>query len=162
MNNIPHDSNDNDPRWPRSPMLMWGVFSTRTPAGRRYVRQCAIALTILVLPSLFFLIHHYSHFHYFKPQTFGRATAILLPIVFARIVWELRKYLLSLDELARRLQVEAMAWTYLTGFVLAAVLCGIWLESLGKVDLAWFCPVWFVLLEPVRASWLYVLSRRYS
>lgn len=124
-------------------MLMWGVFSTRTPAGRRYVRQCGIALTILILPSLFFLIHQYSHLHYFDARTFGRATAILLPIVFSRIVWEFRRYLLSLDELARRLQVEAMAWTYLTGFILTAILCMIWLESLGKVDLSWFCPVWF-------------------
>ena len=142
-------------------MLMWGVFSTRGPAGRRYLRQCGIALAILTLPSLFFLIHQYSHLHYLKPMMFGRATAILLPIVCSYIVWEFRKYLLSLDELARRLQVEAMAWTYLTGFVLTAMLCGIWLERLGKVDLAWFCPVWFVLLEPVRAGWLYVLSRRY-
>lgn len=54
-----------------------------------------------------------------------------------------------------------MAWTYLTGFILTAILCMIWLESLGKVDLSWFCPVWFFLLEPVRAGWLYVLSRRY-
>lgn len=63
-------------------MLMWGVFSTRTPAGRRYVRQCGIALTILILPSLFFLIHQYSHFHYFDARTFGRATAILLTDCF--------------------------------------------------------------------------------
>jgi hypothetical protein len=93
--------------------------------------------------------------------TFGHATAILLPIVFSYIVLEFRKYLLSLDELVLRLQLEAMAWTYASGFVLTAILCAIWFESLGKVDLAWFCPVWFILLEPVRAGWLYFLSRRY-
>jgi hypothetical protein len=167
MNNIPHNSsNDDDSRWPMSAMLMWGVSSTRTPAGRRYVRRCSIALAILILPTLLFLIHH----HHYVPRsrwvshgmlTFGHATAILLPIVFFYIVLEFRKYLLSLDELVFRLQIEAMAWTYLSGLVLMALLCAIWLESLGKLDLAWFCPVWFILLEPVRAGWLYFLSRRY-
>jgi hypothetical protein len=170
MNNIPRNSsNDDDDRWPTSALLMWGVFSTRTPAGRRYVQRCSIALAVLILPTLLFLIHHYPHLHYVPRSrwvsqgtpAFGYATAILLPIVFSYIVLEFRKYLLSLDELARRLQIEAMAWTYLTGLVLMALLCALWLFGLGKVNLAWFCPVWFGLLEPVRAGWLYVLSRRY-
>jgi len=154
-------SNDADSRWPRSAMLMWGVFSTRTPAGRLYIHRCVIAVSILILPSVFFLIQHYSHHYYVRPKATGRTTAFLLPFVFAYIVWEFRKYLVSLDELAQRLQLEAMAWTYLTGFVAAALLCGLWLESLPHVDGIWFCPLWFGLLEPVRAYWLYRLARRY-
>ena len=150
-----------DSDWPKSAMLMWGIFSTRTPAGRRYVRQCVMALAILTLPSLFFLVQIPFHFHYLTPRTFGRATTALLPLGFSYIAWAFRKYLQSLDELARRLQIEAMAWTYLTGFVLMALLTAIWLESVGKINLAWFCPIWFSLLEPVRAGWLYVLTRRY-
>lgn len=147
-------------------MLMYGVFTTRTPAGQRYFRRCLIAYAILILPTLLFLIHH----RHYVPRsgwvshgmpTFGHSTAILLPIVCSYIVLEFRRYVLSLDELARRLQVEAMAWTYASGLILAALLLAIWFESLGKVDLAWFCPVWFFLLEPVRACWLYFLCRRY-
>jgi len=150
-----------DSQWAKSAMLMWGVFSTRTPEGRQYVRTSCAAITMLLVPSLLFFIHQYLHLHYVSKRVFTSIIAVALPAAFSLIVWEFRKYLLSLDELAQRLQIEAMAWTYLTGFVLAAVLCGIWLESLPNVDALWFCPIWFALLEPVRAGWLYALSRRY-
>ena len=44
-----------------------------------------------------------------------RITEFLPGGAFAYIAWSLRGYLLALDELARRVQLEAMSWTYLTG-----------------------------------------------
>jgi hypothetical protein len=79
----------------------------------------------------------------------------------------MRRYLMALDELARRMQFEAMAWTYLTGMVLA-----VWLATLAPLShtlLYWdyrqtlllLLPFAYMLLEFVRAGWLYILSRRY-
>ena len=142
-------------------MLMWGVFSTKTPQGRQYIRASYAAAAMVIVPTLLFFVHQHSHMHYVSKRVFTTLIAVAMPAAISLIVWEFRKYLLSLDELARRLQLEAMACTYLTGFILASVLCGIWLEALPNVDAIWFCPLWFALLEPARAGWLYALSRRY-
>ena len=79
--------------------------------------------------------------------------------MFGFISWEFRRYLNALDELARRIQLEALAWTYLTGLTIACALGGVMLAY----DLRpWFpSPFWFILLEPIRGLWLYVVSRRY-
>jgi hypothetical protein len=94
-------------------------------------------------------------------------TLTLLSLMITYIAWETRRYLMSLDELARRLQLEAMAWTYLTGMVLA-----VWLGTLAPLShtlLYWdyrqtmilLIPLAYMLLEFVRAGWLWYLSRRY-
>jgi len=156
-----NNSNVDDSQWPRCAMLMWGVFSTKTPQGRQYVRASYAAAAMVIVPTFLFFIHQHWHMHYMSKRLFTTVIAVAMPSAISLIVWEFRKYLLSLDELARRLQLEAMACTYLTGFIMASVLCGIWLEALPNVDAIWFCPLWFALLEPVRAGWLYALSRRY-
>lgn len=147
--------------WTSCAMLMWGVFSTKTPEGSRYVRRCFVAGLLVVVPTVLFAIHQSLHLHYVSKRIYTGYLAAVMPLVFGIMAWEFRKYLLSLDELARRLQVEAMAWTYLTGFVLAATFCGIWLEMYPQVSAMWLSPLWFLLLEPVRAGWLYALTRRY-
>jgi hypothetical protein len=73
-------------------------------------------------------------------------------IAFTYITWSLRGYLLALDELARRMQFEAMAWTYLCGMAGAVFLFGLGISV---------NPAWFLALEPVRGAWLYVVSKRY-
>ena len=86
-------------------------------------------------------------------------TAILPGAAFGFIGCEFKRYIDALDELARRIQLEAVAWTYLTGFTAACALGGVMLAY----DLeGWFPnPLWFTLLEPVRGLWLYVVARRY-
>lgn len=67
------------------------------------------------------------------------------------------KDLAYLDELGRRVHLETMSRTYLTGLALAV--------SLGYVCLltGWrFNPLWFVVLELVRTGWLRVVARRYQ
>ncbi len=76
---------------------------------------------------------------------------------FIYIAWEFRRYLSALDELARRIQFESIAWTYLSGLALAMLLGGV-----GLVYNWRFNPAWFIVLEPVRAGWLYLVSRRYQ
>jgi hypothetical protein len=80
------------------------------------------------------------------------ASGCLPAVAFAYIAWALRRYLLALDELARRLQLEAMAWTYLCGLPVALLLWGLGIT---------INPLLILVLEPVRGMWLYILSRRY-
>jgi hypothetical protein len=85
--------------------------------------------------------------------------------------------LLTLDELARRIQVESIAWTYLTGLGLAPVLVGVFgalnlhpslfngiltASGLDPHMFDFMLPYFYVLLlEQTRTLWLYKVSRQY-
>jgi len=80
---------------------------------------------------------------------------------FLYIAWEFRRYISALDELARRIQFEATAWTYLTGLVVAVLLGGVALVYGRQWNRLWLNPLWYVFLEPVRGCFLYYIARRY-
>ncbi|SPE36435.1 membrane hypothetical protein [Candidatus Sulfopaludibacter sp. SbA3] len=129
--------------WPAKPIFTWGTLGG--PAGRRYHTHCAIALTTMVICMIS------AGFAGLK------LIAGLVPgVAFGYIAWEFRKYLSELDELARRIHLESIAWTYLTGLAVAMLLGGISLIYGWRLNL-----IWFVVLEPVRSIWLYSVSRRY-
>ncbi len=96
-----------------------------------------------------------------------RLLLIAVACLITYIAWEFRRYLHQLDELARRMQLEAMACTYITGFVIAAWLGVLWPFSHFLVNwpykptVLFMIPFLYFLLEPVRAGWLYYLSRHY-
>jgi hypothetical protein len=151
-----------DSQWSAFSTLFWGTLGTKTPAERRYKTRTFLAAGSLLCWVLFAFVVHFRP----KPMIFV-ITDLSWGTVITYIAWELRRYLFTLDELARRLQFEAMAWTYLTGFVLA-----VWLGVLApfshtlmnwpfKQSLLLLSPFLYFLLEPVRAGWLYYLSRRY-
>jgi hypothetical protein len=143
--------------WPACAMLSYGTFGRQTAAGRRYHIRAAIALAAIAVlwPAAAFLAKHF-------PNTPWLAIQSVAPgIAFAYIAWEFRRYLLALDELARRIQFEAIAWTYLTGLIIAALLGGVAMAYGLHWDVLWFNPFWFILLEPVRSCFLYYVARRY-
>jgi hypothetical protein len=143
--------------WPACAMLSYGTFGKQTPAGRRYHFRAAIALAAAAVlwPASAYLAKHF-------PNTRWLPILSLCPgIAFSYIVWEFRRYLLSLDELARRIQFESIAWTYLTGLALAALAGGIAMAYGSHWDAVWLNPFWFILLEPVRSCYLYYVARRY-
>jgi hypothetical protein len=138
--------------WPTCAMLAYGTFGGGHPAAHRYHVRSAVALAGFVAWMMF-----------------GAAARSLLPTgaipiisalvpgaTFAYIAWEFRRYLISIDELARSVQFESIAWTYLTGLAVAAIFGGIGLVTQWSVN-----PLWFIVLEPIRAAWLYIVSRRY-
>jgi hypothetical protein len=134
-------------------MLTWGTFGAGSPAGRRYHFRSGLALAAVVVCIL--------------GSAFVRATsgngilAVILAVTpgfaFAYIAWEFQKYLSSLDELARRIQLESIAWTYLCGLAAAMLLGGLGLTYGWRLN-----AFWFIALEPVRAGWLCFVSRRYQ
>jgi hypothetical protein len=163
MDPVQQDSLANsETKWPTCSMLMWGTFGTKTPAERRYVfRSCAAAGAVLAL----FLIAKVMHF---QPRPIVlRVVLIAVGLLMTYIALEFRRYLYQLDELARRMQMEAMACTYITGFVMAAWMGILWPFSSFlvhwqyKPTVLFMIPFLYFLLEPVRAGWLYYLSRRY-
>jgi len=78
-------------------------------------------------------------------------------LTFGFIAVAFRRYLLSLDELARRMQLESIAWTYLTVLVLSMGLGTLSLVMKWNFNIIY----WFILAEPIRAGWLYLGTRKY-
>jgi hypothetical protein len=157
-------SNEERPRWSMGSMLSWGTFGTHTPAERRFIIRSAIAaLTVVGWALLDFATG-------FRPKPAMTFITALLPgPALTYIAYEWRRYVSTLDELARRLQFEAAAWTYITGLVLAMWLGGIsvivrW-PHYPKLLVPWVLVsvtfFLFGLLEPIRCAYLYFLSRRY-
>ncbi len=146
-------SADENSRWPATPILVYGTFGARTPEGRRYHFRCGAALLSMVACMLLgTLLRHVAPGGPLKV-----AIALVPGATCAYIAWEFRRYLSGLDELARRIQLESIAWTYLSGLAFAMLLGGV-----GIVYDWRFNPLWFIVLEPVRAGWLYFVSRRYQ
>ena len=150
------------PRWEPCSILLWGTLGTRGPAERRYIVRCFLAM---VLAMGWLMVAKFSHF---RPRpVILSLTALVGGAVITFIALEFRHYLSQIDELARRMQLEAMAWTYLTGFVVAAWLgvAGAFSQTIAhwafRPGVLLLIPYLFFLLEPVRAGWLYHLSRRY-
>jgi hypothetical protein len=145
-------------RWPKCSIFSFGTFGGRSPAVRRYHRRCAIAL--IFMAGSFFGAAIWSLIHGRSP-TLEIGLALVPGASFAFIAREFRIYLASLDELARRIQLEAIAWTYLTGMAIAALVGGIALFFGDAWNPLWLNPLWFLFLEPVRSCWLYFIARRY-
>ena len=141
-------------------MLGYGTFGMRTPAGRRYHIRSAIALvaTLVLAAVAGMLAVRFPS---------NKVWLLILSLVpgtgFCYIAWELRRYILALDELARKIQLEAILWTYLTGLAVASVAGGVIMVYGWDMRLPWLWlnPLWYGFLEPVRGCYLYFIARRY-
>jgi hypothetical protein len=153
-------SSDNEhSKWPASAMLGYGTFGRRTPAGRRYHTRTAIALVAMAVATLCLVAAAVATGPH---NTLWLAILSLVPgIGFSYVAWEFRRYILAIDELARRIQLEAIVWTYLTGWAVAALVGGIALVYGWHWSSLWLNPLWYVFLEPVRGCFLYYVARRY-
>ena len=78
-------------------------------------------------------------------------------LCFSYISWEMWRYVNGIDELERRLQMEALAWTYLVAMAAAVALGSLSLFLRWNVN-----PGLLLLLEPLRAWRLYVIAKRYQ
>lgn len=142
-------------------MIGYGSFGMKSPAGRRYHIRTGFALALLVIvwPLSFWLGMAGA-----SPSLLSRVIAGLAPgLAFGYIAWEARRYWLGLDELARRLQLEAAAYAYLAAVVVSTLLGGLsCILFSGSWVWAWCNPLWvFVIAEPARGVILYFLARRY-
>src|SRR5262245_28695263 len=140
-------------RWPLASMLCIGTFGTaHNPAARRYHRRCWVALAVLIVGSL---VSSVAGAAFDAPGT-RWVFAALLGGTFSYIAWALWRYVSALDELGRRVQMEAMAITYLVGMAVFMCLAGV--QTATKWNIS---PLLFIGLELVRSAALVVVSRQY-
>lgn len=143
-------SDEQGAAWPFRTMLLMGTFGSKDPAGRRFHRQSWLALFFLVIGALVAKLVAMSW------PAVNWLPSSVVGAWFVYVALRLWKYVSSLDELPRRLQLEAMALTYLTGFAICMFLGLFGLNFGFRIN-----PMYFVALEPVRGAILVVLARRY-
>lgn len=138
------------PRWPTASMLGWGMLGVHDAAGRRYRTRASIALFAFCVGVIV------SGALDLRP-----VTAVVPGLAFFYIAYEFRRYLSAVDELARRLLLESIAWTYLCAGVVLMFAAGIILAY----DLHPH-PIWafvgLATVEAIRGPALYFVSRRYQ
>jgi hypothetical protein len=133
-------------RWSVPSMLACGTLGENTPAAKRYFRRSFVALAMLALAMVIA-----------TTTPGGKYVMAVAPgLFFLYIALEFRRYMFAQDELARRIHFESIVLTYLTALVIAMAVGG--LVSVFKWNVN---PMWFVIVEPIRAFWLYRIARRY-
>ena len=141
------------PRWPLWSMLLFGHFGEEaTPDSLRADRRARIAIAAFVVVAALVTVAPGL-----EPNARGRVMAALVGPWLAYLAWERWRYAAGLDELARRVYLEAFAITYLVGLPLFSF--GALIQSLGGWTLS---PLAFVVLEPIRAAVLAWRSRRFA
>jgi NAD(P)-dependent dehydrogenase (short-subunit alcohol dehydrogenase family) len=127
-------------------MLTYGTLGENNPAARRYFRRSMAALPVLALSMAAAT---------YAPG--GKYVMAIAPgLFFLYIALEFRRYMFAQDELGRRIHFESIVMTYLTALAVAGAVGGLASAFRWNVN-----PMWFVMVEPIRAFWLYAIARRY-
>ena len=144
-------SHEDKSSWTTGSILLLGTFGPGSPGGRSFHTACYSALGALVLGVL--LLTPFA-----KSYPLLRWPIAILPgVVFTFIAWRLWLYVSQLDELSRRLQLEAMAITYLIGMGASLLLGGLALVFGWNIN-----PGLYLFLDIIRAFVLVKLARRYA
>jgi hypothetical protein len=150
------DKEDSSASWPFKTLLFLGTFGDKDPAGRRFHRRgymAAFALLVVLLLPKWRLIYPHAVLDWIILVGPG--------LTFGFIAWEFWRYLSSLDELGRRLQLEAAAVAYLVSSTLIGILLGFSYVDPWKIPTLLYLAAWIITIEPIRGIALARLARKY-
>jgi hypothetical protein len=143
--------------WPYSSLLLLGYFGADTRAGRLLVWRGMGALAVIMVSGA--VLHAAT-----GPTVLGMPLALwaaAIPLAVVAIGWAHVRYLASLDELARLIQLQALAFSYGAAMTLAAVLFGV--SMIGDRQLpAHLLLALLVLVEPMRGAALVYFARQHE
>lgn len=147
------ETKQESPRWPYATMLLCGTMGDRTPASRRFWRSSQIGVLVFLV-AVFGAPYLKGLFPDPTRQLVG---ALLAGAAAYVVVRAFQRYLSELDELGRRIQLEAIAFAFAVLMVVgtAVAVAG---TSLG-FDVN---PAWVLLGEPLRAVGLVRAARKYA
>lgn len=145
---MPNNQSPENVGWPACAILGWGTLGG--PAAKRYNRRASLGLLVIVAGTLAAGIAG------LRPLL-----AVMPSIGAVYIVWEFRRYLNTVDELARRVLLESIAWTYFcAGIGLLLASCVALAYNFRPNPVYLVCAV--ALAEGVRGAALYIVARRYQ
>ena len=148
-----HDAPGEDAEWPYASLLILGYFGADTPAGKRLARRTTGFLLVFVV-SMLGLRDGFE-------QLFPDLLWLLgLPFSVLGIWWAYARYMPTLDELSRVIQLRSFAVAYGAAMVLLAVgLAVAWINPTPRVP--WQLLALPVFAEGARGMALAHFARRY-
>lgn len=143
------DNNTSNSSWPYSSLLLFGYFGKHAPGGRTLAFRTTAALIIFFVGVYLITIT--------QNPLFKLALITTSPLAVVIVMWAYKEYLAGLDELSRRIQYEAFAFSYGAAIAIALTLftASIYLETL-------LLPLWVIVAEALRGIALVFIARKYT
>jgi len=109
--------------------------------GKRYLREFlgSMAGYSLMVPLSVWMLHGHEH----KPLGYGIAFLPIIPSAFA--LWAFMRFFRSLDELQRRIQLEAVAFSFLATCFITLTWAFQQNAGLPRFDVSWVAPLLIAL-----------------
>lgn len=146
------ETRDNRADFPFWSTLMFGHFWGESSASESAKRRSRIAMLMFLIALVVA-----SVIPGFERELRHTFVNVLVGLTLTYFAWEAWRYTTGLDELARRLYLEAFAITYLIGLAMFSVL-GV-LQDIAGWNIS---PLVFMVLEPVRLAVLAWRSRQFA
>jgi hypothetical protein len=149
------DSPEPQMRWPWASIVVFGTFGHLDTAGRRYQQQSAIAFSLAIVGFIAWAVLGTL----VREPWVSSLPGLIFTATWAYVSVQAWKYISSLDEMSRSLQLEAMSITYLIG-VPVFLFTFFFYRTTGW---SWqHLPLIYFALELVRGIVLALRVRRYA
>ena len=149
------DPTEQKTSWPYASLLIFGFFGTDSPEGRRLAQQTTVLLGLMVIGAFVLSLPG-------VPLAVRIGAAALLPLGALGMGFAYAVYIRDLDELSRALQLKAFGVAYIAVMTIALGIVAYNILTPGPVVFDAGVLVLLVIAEPVRATALAWLARRYS
>jgi hypothetical protein len=145
----------NEPSWPYASLFFMGFYGRNSPGGRElsWRTMGALALFLIAAAGVKGVWGH------FIPQAFWIA---LVPASIFAIAWAYVIYLRGLDELNRRIQLEAFALSYAATMIIYFAAVSVSLRDLGHIPTIPGLTYLIIFAEPLRGAFLVYLAKKYN
>ena len=142
-------------QWPWASIVFFGTFGRLDTASRRYQKQSAIAVAIALAGFIGWAVLATL----VREPWVSWLPGIIFTATWAYVSVQAWKYISSLDEMSRSLQLEAMSITYLAGMPVFLFTFFFY----NTTGWSWqFLPLIYFALELVRGIVLALRARRYA
>ena len=149
------DSPEPQMRWPWASIVFFGTFGRLDTASRRYQKQSAIAFALAIVGFIAWAVLATL----VREPWVSWLPGIIFTATWAYVSVQGWKYISSLDEMSRSLQLESMSIAYLAGMPVFLLTFFFY----GTTGWSWqFLPLIYFALELVRGVVLALRARRYA
>lgn len=149
------DRRTNDSAWPYASLLFFGFFGSDTPAGRRLAWRSTVALLVFGVAAV-------ALGGSFAQPVPDIVWVLAIPGAVLAIGWSYARYLASLDELSRLIQLKACAFSYGAAMVVAFGLVALGMADTGGAAVAGRFLWLIAFVEILRGLALVRLARTYA
>jgi hypothetical protein len=151
----PTDETNDESSWPYASLLLFGFFGHNSPGGRKLSWRTGGALVL-------FLVAAMGIQGALGPIIPQPVWITLVPVSILAIAAAYVVYLRGLDELNRRIQLEAFALAYAATMVIYFAAVAVSVRDMSHLPRVPGLTYLIVFAEPLRGAFLVYLAKKYN